>query len=226
MIGGTSWESTVTYYQVINRTVKERLGGLHSAKCVIYSVDFDELAALMARGEWEQASVVLIHAAKTLETAETDLIILCSNTLHKMASAVQAAITVPLLHIAELTADELEQRSIVRAGLLGTRYTMEQDFYKERLVSRGMDVLVPDAKDRERLNAIIFDELCVGKVLPESKAFVLEVVDKLSASGAEGVILGCTEIGLLLQQGDTGCPLFDTALIHAGRTARYALRSE
>lgn len=223
MIGGTSWESTVTYYQVINRAVKERLGGLHSAKCVIYSVDFHELETLMAKGEWDRAGVILARVAATLEKAGADFVILCTNTLHKVADAIQAAVAVPFLHIAELTADELEGRGVSRVGLLGTRYTMEQDFYKERLIRRGMDVLVPDTEDRDRLNTIIFDELCVGIIKPESKMFVLDTVDKLSAAGVEGVILGCTEIGLLLQQEDTGCPLFDTALIHAGRTAQYAL---
>ena len=152
-----------------------------------------------------------------------DCVILCTNTLHKVAETIQAAVAVPFLHIAELTADELGQRSIARVGLIGTKYTMEHDFYKERLVRRGVDVLIPDAEDRERLNAVIFDELCVGRILPDSKMFVLDLVDKLSAAGADGVILGCTEIGLLLQQKDTGCPLFDTALIHARRTALYSL---
>ena len=224
MIGGMSWESTVTYYQVLNSTVKERLGGLHSARCVVYSVDFQEIEECQASGEWERSAGILADAARRLEAAGADCVILCTNTMHKVAGAIEEAVAIPLLHIAELTADELIEEHVGRVGLLGTRYTMEQDFYKARLAARGMDVLVPDGPDRETMNAIIYDELCLGSLNPESKTRVLEMMESLRGRGAEGIILGCTEIGLLVRQEDTVCPLFDTALIHARRAALYALR--
>lgn len=223
MIGGMSWESTVTYYQVVNRVVKERLGGFHSAKCIIFSVDFHELEANMSAGAWDRNAAILSAAARSLEGAGADCVMICTNTMHKVADEVAASVAVPLLHIAELTADELDARSVRKVGLLGTKYTMEQDFYKERLRARGIEVFIPGETARGTINDIIFGELCLGGILPESKAFFLGEIGRLRAEGAEGMVLGCTEIGLLLNQDDTDCPLFDTALIHARRAALFAL---
>ena len=223
LIGGMSWESTVTYYQVVNQVVKRKLGGLHSAKCVLVSVDFEEIEACQAKGEWGAAAAILARAAQSLEMAGANCVVICTNTMHKVAGEVQRAVSIPVLHIAEMTADVLLARGIARVGLLGTKYTMEQDFYKSRLVERGLAVLIPETAERARLNDIIFGELCLGKIEEESRRFVLGLVDGLGRSGAEGVILGCTEIGLLLRQRDTEVPLFDTALIHARGAALYAL---
>ena len=222
-LGGMSWESTVTYYRVANETVKETLGGLHSAKCVLYSVDFQELEECLARGDWDRIGVTLSAAAKTLEGAGADFVVICTNTMHNVAEAVQTSIGVPLLHIADMTADELQRRNIHKVALLGTKYTMEKDFYKSRLIGRGLEVVIPETADRERLNAIVFEELCLGKATEASRAFLLDLVNRLAASGAEGTILGCTELGLLISEKDTAHPLFDTALIHARGAALYAL---
>lgn len=224
MIGGMSWESTVTYYRVINQTVKEQLGGLHSARCILHSVEFDEIERLQSEARWDRCAEILAAAAAGLERAGVDCVMICTNTMHKVADEVQAAVSVPLLHIAEMTADELERRGIDRVGLLGTRYTMEEDFYKQRLIARGVEVLVPDAEGIQKVNDIIFHELCLGVISPESKQSLLTQVDALCAAGARGVILGCTELGLLLTQDDTACPLFDTALIHAREAALFVLR--
>lgn len=224
MIGGMSWESTVTYYQVINQTVKEKLGGLHSARCVLYSVDFEEIEKHQTSGRWDLGAEVLSNAGRAVERAGAECVVICTNTMHKVADEVQAAVTIPLLHIAEMTADELERHDIRRVGLLGTRYTMEDDFYTGRLTARSIEPIVPDAEGRSRVNDIIFRELCLGEIKPESKRFLIEQVEKLSAAGAQGVILGCTELGLLLKQEDTKAPLFDTALIHARGAALFALQ--
>lgn len=215
LIGGMSWESTVTYYQVINTVVKEKLGGFHSAKCILYSVDFDEIENCQSGGEWEKAGDILADAAVKLENSGADFIVICTNTMHKVADQIQAKIRIPILHIADMTAEELQKNNIARVGLLGTRYTMEQDFYKSRLVRKGLAVMVPEEEDRKLVNSIIFEELCLGIIKEESKIVMREIVDKLAQQGAEGVILGCTEIGLLLKQEETEVPLFDTALIHA-----------
>lgn len=223
LLGGMSWESTVTYYQVINRTVKEKLGGLHSGKILLHSVDFQELESRLSSGDWSGIATILSGAAAGLEQAGAEFILICTNTMHKVADSVQAAVNVPLLHIAELTADALLRQGVGTAALLGTKFTMEQDFYTARLQARGIGVLVPEAVDRERLNAIIFNELCVGTVTSESKAFLLGMVNRLAAEGASGIILGCTELGMLVGSDDTPHPLFDTALIHARGAALYAL---
>lgn len=224
LIGGMSWESTVTYYQLVNRAVKEALGGLHSAKCVLYSVDFDEIEACQAAGEWEKSGEILGDAAAALERAGADLILICTNTMHKVFEQVQSRVQVPLLHIAEATADALEARDITRVGLLGTKYTMLQDFYKERLVRRGVEVLIPAGEDVELVNRVIFEELCLGTISDASRREFLRIIDALSAQGAQGVILGCTEIGLLVGQGDTDVPLFDTTVIHGTRAVQLALQ--
>ncbi|MCD8138247.1 MAG: aspartate/glutamate racemase family protein [Planctomycetaceae bacterium] len=223
MLGGMSWESTVTYYQVVNRLVKERLGGLHSAKCALVSVDFHGLEAAMAQGDWDAVAATLAAGGRQVEAAGADFLLICTNTMHKVAPQVEAALGIPLLHIADATADAMAARGIHKAALLGTAYTMEQDFYTKRLAARGFDVIIPGPDVRARLNRVIFDELCRGIITPESKSFAREIVAAMQAQGAEGVILGCTEIGLIIAQDDTDCPLFDTALIHAAAAVDRAL---
>lgn len=223
LIGGMSWESTVTYYQVINRVVAEQLGGLHSARIVLYSVDFDEIERCQSSGDWGRSAEILAEAARALERAGADMVLICTNTMHKVAGEVAAAVSVPLLHIADMTADELDHAGIATVGLLGTRYTMEQDFYTGVLEKRGIAILTPDEKDRELVNRVIFDELCLGEIRDDSRAEFLRVIDDLVVRGAQGVILGCTEIGLLVHPEDTDVPLFDTTLIHARGAALKAL---
>ena len=224
LIGGMSWESTVTYYQIINETVKEQLGGLHSAKCVLYSVDFEEIEKCQARGDWDRSAEILTEAARSLEKAGADFILICTNTMHKIAPQVAAGISVPLVHIAEMTAVELKKAGIRTVGLLGTKYTMLQDFYKQVLRDNDIEVLIPEDKDVELVNRVIYDELCLGQVKPESRKEYLRIIDGLSARGAQGIILGCTEIGLLVRQTDTVIPLFDTAQIHARSAALKAIQ--
>ena len=224
LIGGMSWESTVTYYQIINRAVAEKLGGLHSAKILLYSVEFAEIEALQSSGNWERAGEILGDAAKRLETAGADFILICTNTMHKVAPQVQSLVNVPVIHIAEVTAQALLARSVSRVALLGTKYTMTQDFYKSKLIEAGIDVLIPDDADVEVMNSIIFDELCLGEIRADSKARCLAMIDSLAARGAQAVILGCTEIGLLVQQADTSLPVFDTTLLHAAKAAELALQ--
>lgn len=219
LIGGMSWESTVTYYQVINETVKKELGRLHSAKCILYSVDFDEIEKYQSAGEWNKSAEVLAQAASALERAGADFIVICTNTMHKVAPEISRKITVPLLHIADMTAIELKKSNIKKVGLLGTKYTMQQAFYKNVLQANGIEVIVPDDAGIEVVNSIIYDELCIGKISAQSKAAYLRIISELSNKGAQGIILGCTEIGLLVKQSDTTVPLFDTALIHAQNAA-------
>lgn len=223
LIGGMSWESTVTYYQVINQMVAKSLGGLHSAKTLLYSVDFQEIELCQANGEWNKSALILIDAAKKLQIAGADFIVICTNTMHKVADQIQAAITIPIIHIADVTAKKLIQQGIKTVALLGTKYTMEQDFYKSKLIDQGLIVLIPDQEDRNVVNQIIYDELCKGIIKPASKQAYLTIVDKLVERGAQGVILGCTEIGLLISQSDRNIPFFDTALIHAEAAAMLAI---
>ena len=223
LIGGMSWESTVTYYQVINETIKKQLGGLHSAKCILYSVDFDEIEKYQARGEWDKSADVLSEAAQALERAGADYIVICTNTMHKAAPEISRRIHIPILHIADMTAAELQKQGIRKVGLLGTKYTMQQDFYKNILIEQGIEVVIPNDADVDVVNRIIYDELCLGKILEESKAVYLDIIHELARNGAQGIILGCTEIGLLIQQSDTDIPLFDTTLIHAKQAALKSL---
>ena len=223
LVGGMSWESTVTYYQIINETVKQELGGLHSAKILLYSVDFAEIEACQASGDWEKSADLLSAAAVSLERAGADFILICTNTMHKVAPQIQDHVSIPILHIAEATAAELQAHGISKVALLGTKYTMTQDFYKEKLIDAGIEVLIPDATDVEIVNDIIYQELCLGVISPESKAKYLTIIDKLANQGAQGVILGCTEIGLLIRQSDTPLPVFDTTQIHARKAAQEAL---
>jgi len=227
MIGGMSWESSLEYYRIINEAVKEQLGDLHSAKSLMYSVDFAEIEQMQREGRWGDATQVMIEAARAVEAGGADLLIICTNTMHKMADEVQQSIAIPLLHIADATAEAVKDQGLQRVGLLGTRFTMEQDFYRGRLVKKyGLDVVVPEAADREIVHRIIYEELVLGKIVPASKAEYLRIIDNLSQAGAEGIILGCTEIGLLVSQSDSRLPLFDTTHIHALATAKYALRVE
>ena len=223
LLGGMSWESTVSYYQIINRVVRQRLGGLHSAKCLLYSVDFAEIEACQAEGRWDEAAAALAGGARRLERGGADFFLICSNTMHKVAPQVAAAVQIPLLHLAGATADELLRRGMTRAALLGTRYTMEEDFYSGVLRQRGIEVLVPDAQDRGMINDVIFQELCLGRIEDGSRRKMLTVIEGLQARGAQGVVLGCTEIGLLVQPEHTDVPLLDTTLLHATAAAEMAL---
>ena len=224
LIGGMSWESTVSYYRIINTVVKEQLGGLHSAKCILYSVDFQEIETCQAAGQWDKSAAILRDAAQSLERAGADFIVICTNTMHKVADQICRGISIPLLHIAEETARELARADIARVGLLGTKYTMEQDFYKEKILEKGIEVLIPDAEARANVNRVIYEELCLGGIKPESRRFFQSVMAGLSERGAQGIILGCTEIALLVGPKDSPVPLFDTTAIHARAAALRALR--
>jgi aspartate racemase len=224
LIGGMSWESTVPYYRQINETVKEQLGGLHSAKIILYSVDFHEIERLQHDGDWKAAAAILADAARALERAGADFMVLCTNTMHKVATEIEAAVEIPLFHIADPTAEEITQAGFSTVGLLGTRFTMEQDFYKERLQARhGLQVLIPTEDDREVVHRIIYEELCLGKVRAESRTEYRRVMAQLIRQGAQAIILGCTEISLLVTQQDSAVCLFDTTAIHARKAARWAL---
>ena len=223
LIGGMSWESTVSYYQLINETIKEKLGGLHSAKILLYSVDFAEIERYQASGDWDKSAEVLSQIAQNLEQAGADFIVICTNTMHKVAPQIQKTISIPILHIAQATADTLLENGIKKVGLLGTKYTMTQEFYKEKLLEAGLEVVIPDQAGVEEVNRIIYDELCLGQIKESSKQAYLAIIDDLKNAGAEAVILGCTEIGLLVKQEDTDMSLFDTTEIHALRAAEFAV---
>jgi len=224
LIGGMSWESTATYYKIINGTVKEKLGGLHSAKCILYSVDFQEIEECQANGNWEKSGEILGEAAYNLEKAGADFIVICTNTMHKVVNQIKEKISIPILHIAEMTAEKILEKGLENIALLGTKYTMEQDFYKSKLIEKGINVIIPDKNDVEIINKVIYDELCLGTINSNSKKKFLEIVDKLRSKEAEGIILGCTEIGLLIKNTDTDVPLFDTAIIHAEQAAMYSIK--
>lgn len=224
LLGGMSWESTVPYYQTINRVVGERLGGLHSARVVLYSVDFHDIEQRQHAGRWEEAAEILVAAARALQRADADFLVLCTNTMHKVAPEIEEAVPLPLLHIADPTAERITATGLRRVALLGTKFTMEDEFYRGRLERRhGLDVLVPPPEHRAIVHRIIYEELCLGRVLEGSRARYRRVMDELVERGAEGVILGCTEIGLLIRPEDAAVPLFDTTRIHAEAAARYAL---
>ena len=224
LLGGMSWESTLTYYRVINEGVKQRLGGLHSAKIVLYSLDFDPIEKLQQRGDWEATGQILARAAQRIEAGGADFLLICTNTMHKVADQVAAAVTIPLLHIADATGEALNKAGVKRVGLLGTAFTMEQDFYKGRLAQKyGLEVRVPDANDRLTVHDVIYKELCLGVIKPQAKQAYIDIVDRLAQQGAEAVILGCTEIGLLIKQADTAVQLYDTTFIHAEKAVELAL---
>lgn len=224
LIGGMSWESTLPYYRLINETVRERLGGLHSAKVIVFSVDFHEVEELQRAGRWDEAGELMAHAARALKAAGADFLVLATNTMHKVAAAIEAATDLHLLHIADPTGAAIRAAGLGKVGLLGTRFTMEQDFYKARLQGQhGLAVLVPDAAARDEVHRIIYEELCLGQVLPASRQTYQRVMANLVANGAEAIILGCTEISLLVGPADASVPLFDTTALHARGAAELAL---
>ena len=224
LLGGMSWESTIPYYRLINEGVKQRLGGLHSAKILLHSVDFHEIEACQASGEWDKAGEILARAAADLERIGAEGIVLCTNTMHKVAAPIEARCRVPFLHIADATGRAIEKQGLRNVALLGTRYTMEQDFYRGRLEQQfGINSLIPDADDRARINQIIFDELCLGTFSDTSRDYYLQVISRLAAQGAEGVIFGCTEIGLLVPAEMSPLPVFDTAALHAADAVDFIL---
>jgi aspartate racemase len=222
LLGGLTWESTVTYYEIINRVVAERLGGYHSAKSLLYSVDFAEVEALQSCGDWDGVAALTCDAARRMECGGADFIVICANTMHKVADQVQSAISIPVFHVVDVTAKELKDNGFDKALLLGTKYTMEQEFYKERMAEFGVEAIIPGTADRELINKVIYDELCLGIVSEASRDRYLGIIDKL-ADKRTGVILGCTELGRLLRQEDTDKRLFDTTVIHAQKAALYAI---
>ncbi len=225
LIGGMSWESSQEYYRIINEETRRRFGGLHSAQCLMFSFDFAEIEALQHAGQWDEATKRMVAAAQSLERGGADLVLICTNTMHKMADEVQAGISIPLLHIADPTAEAIQAAGLTKIGLLGTKYTMEQDFYKGRLVEKfGLEVVVPNARGRQVVHDIIYDELCLGVVKDVSRAAYLGIIEDLRSRGAQGVILGCTEITLLIGQADTDLPVLDTTRIHAEAAVGMANR--
>jgi aspartate racemase len=224
LIGGMSWESSVTYYQIINRKVKERLGGVHSARSLMFSVEFAEIARLQNGGEWEKLTEIMIDAAQRLERGGADFIVICTNTMHKLADEMAAEINIPILHIADAVAEEIKKKSFKTIGLLGTRFTMEGDFLKQKFADEhGIETLIPPAEGRETIHSVIYDELVKGIFTADSKKKFLQIIGELTANGAEGIVLGCTEIPLLITGGDTDAILFDTAAIHAEKAVEYSL---
>lgn len=224
MIGGMSWESTQSYYKAINEGIKQQLGGLHSAKICLYSVDFEEIESRQRSGAWAETGEILGQAAQSVEAGGADFLLICTNTMHKVAPEIAQHISIPILHIADATGEQLKADGITKVGLLGTRFTMEQDFYKARLSEQfGMTVLVPGEIEREQIHRIIFDELCLGIINASSKQVYLDIIADLHANGAQAIILGCTEIALLVQQGDTDVKLYDTTAIHAAKAVEWAL---
>jgi aspartate racemase len=223
LLGGMSWESTQTYYREINVGIKRALGGLHSAKIMLYSVDFAEIEALQMQGDWQRAGELLTLCARSVEKAGADFLVICTNTMHKVEPEIAAGISIPILHIADATADVLIADNVRSVGLLGTRFTMEQSFYKDRLLARGINVVTPDQAGRDTVHRIIYEELCLGQIRDESRLHYLAVIDQLRQRGAEAVILGCTEISLLVSQSDTDVSLYDTTIIHTQQAVKAAL---
>ncbi len=225
MLGGMSWESTTSYYRAINTGIKQALGGLHSAKICMVSVDFDEIEKLQHLDKWHETGVILSEAAQSIEKGGADFLLICTNTMHKVAEQIQASIEIPVLHIADATAEALANEGITRAGLLGTNFTMEQAFYKDRITSKyGIEVIVPEEAERKIIHDVIYNELCLGVIKDYSRISYLNTITALQERGAQAVILGCTEIALLVSQADTQVPLFDTTEIHAAQAVAYALK--
>ncbi|PES25973.1 aspartate racemase [Bacillus anthracis] len=226
LIGGMSWESTTEYYRIINEEIKSRLGGLHSAKCLINSVDFEEIEGFQSSGDWDSAGEILGNAAYSLQSAGADFIIICTNTMHKVVEKIKENIHIPVLHIADATAKEMKRKGIQTVGLLGTKYTMELDFYKSRIEENHIKVTVPSKTDRDKINEVIYTELCLGKIVSQSREYYKRVIEELvQEGGAQGIILGCTEIGLLVKQEDVSIPIFDTTHIHAVEAVNFALQN-
>jgi len=224
LIGGMSWESSLEYYRILNETTKTKLGGLHSARCILYSVDFAEIETLQHQDRWPEAAHLMVAAGQSLERAGADFVVLCTNTMHMLADDIQANIGIPLLHIADATAQRIKAAGLSTLGLLGTRFTMEHDFYKRRLMEKhGLKIITPDSSDRETIHRVIYEELCLGIVTPESREQTIRIMEQLVQAGVEGIILGCTEIELLVHEGDGPVPLFPTTQIHAIAAVEYAL---
>ncbi len=223
LIGGMSWESTLEYYRIINETVKEKLNKLHSAKIIMYSVDFEEIELLQHKGKWDELTSLMIEIAQRLEKAGADFIVICTNTMHKVAEDVEKSVEIPLLHIVDVTAEKIKAKGINKVGLLGTRFTMEDNFYRDRLRKHGIEAIIPSEKEREIVHSVIYNELCLGVIKESSREKFKEIIKNLAKRGAEGVILGCTEIPLLIKQGDLDLPLFDTTEIHAKASVDFAL---
>jgi len=226
LLGGMSWESSLVYYKIVNEKVKEILGGHHSCECVMYSVDFDPIKKLQHEGNWDELTRIMIAAAQKIEKGGAEMLTICTNTMHKMYNEVQNSISIPVLHIADATAEAIKEKNLHTIALLGTRFTMEHDFYKGRLTEKhGINVLVPEGKDLETVHNIIYNELVLGVIKNESREAYKEIIEKLAKKGAQGVILGCTEIPLLIQQNDVSIPVFDTTTIHAEKTVKFAVKS-
>ena len=223
IIGGMSWESTQSYYRLINEGIKAELGNLHSADLLIHSVDFEPIATLQAQGRWEELGDIMLNSGKRLKAGGVDGILIATNTMHKVAEQVQAATSLPLIHIADATANVIKQQNLTKIALLGTQFTMTEDFYKQRLIDAGLQVLIPDTDARAEVHRIIYDELCQGQLLASSRQYYQQVIEDLAKQGAEGVILGCTEIGLLISQADSSIPVFDTTAIHAAAAVEFLL---
>jgi aspartate racemase len=223
LIGGMSWESSLAYYRLINEEVKQRLGGFHSADCLMYSVDFAEVEALQTSGAWDEATELMVSAAKRLERGGADCIVICTNTMHRMAPEVAAAVPLPLLHIADSTAEAICAQGLQNVALLGTRFTMTQPFYRERLESHGLQVMIPEESEREIIHRVVYDELVKGVIRDDSRTAYVQIIERMTSEGAEGVILGCTEIGLLIKQEDVSISSFDTTALHAKAAVDFAL---
>jgi len=226
IIGGMSWESTQSYYRLINEGIKAKLGNLHSADLLIHSVDFAPISELQAQGKWEELGDIMVNSGKRLQAAGAQGLLIATNTMHKVAEQVQAATNLPLIHIADATADAIKQQGLTKIALLGTQFTMTEDFYKQRLMDAGVQVLIPNTDARAEVHRIIYDELCQGQLLASSRQYYTQVINELAAQGAEGVILGCTEIGLLISQADSPIPVFDTTAIHAAAAVQFLLGNE
>ncbi|MDF2876902.1 MAG: aspartate racemase [Sporomusa sp.] len=225
LIGGLSWESSAVYYRIINELVRDKAGGTHSAKSIMYSVDFGEFEKLQHQGDWEKLTELMIDAGMRLKNGGADFIVICTNTMHKMAEAVESQVGIPLLHIADAAADEVKKRGLRKVALLGTKFTMEQDFYKGRLAQKhGIEVVIPDVDEREVIHSVIYHELVLGKILESSRQSFVKIIDHMNSLGAEGVVLGCTEIPLLIRQKDCIVPIFDTTQIHATAAVEFSLR--
>jgi aspartate racemase len=223
LIGGMSWESSVIYYQLINRKVNEVLGGLHSCKSLMYTVDFQQISNLQVKGDWDTLAELMSEAALSLQKGGADMILICANTMHKVSSEVESSLDIPVVHIGDVTAEAIKKAGLTKVGLLGTKYTMEQNFIKDRITNKGIDVMIPEEADREIIHQVIYTELAKGIIDPDSRKAYLHIMDKLVAAGAEGIILGCTEIGMLIKETDTAIRLFDTTVIHAEKAVEIAL---
>jgi len=226
LIGGMSWESTIEYYRIINEEINKRLGGLHSAKIIMYSFDFDEIEKFQSQGRWDSATDVMIEVAKRIEKAGAEIILICTNTMHKMFAQVEESVTIPVLHILDATAEAIKSKEIKKVGLLGTKFTMTQEFYKERLMSvHGIEVIIPGAQDMEKVNKIIYEELCRGKIKESSKELLKQIIERLVNEGAEGIVLGCTELPLLIKKEDSSVSIFDTCSLHAKKAVEVSLET-